>query len=567
LSPDQSELETRLDDLTRRVAELERRLGAETAPAVRRAAAQAAPAAAPPRVETLPLIGRTLLVLAGAFLLRAITEAGAVPRPAGTLLGVVYALAWLVLAYRAARRGARTSATFHGMAMAAIAFPLLWEAAGKFHLLSPAAGGAALAALSAVGLGLAAKERLRRVAWVITIAAVATAGALAVPTRALVLFAGFVVLLGLVTLWLGYLRGWSGLGWFVAVSADLGVSLLTMMVLIGKAGEVRQILTASSLVELQLALLLIYCGSLGVRTLVHRAEVTGPEIAQGAASLVIGLGGAVAVTGSAKLSPLPLGVVNVVLAVVCYAVAFAFIARRSGARRNFIFYTTLALVFTLVALHSLPAGALAPLILCLLALVGAWLGTTRQRATLTLHGAVYVVGAAITSGLLASSAKAMIGPDPPATSALGLVPLAALAVAAACVWCPVALHGRTWGSFSRVPKLIVLLLFAVGLDGVLVILLAALMPAAETWPDRPAYVAAARTGALALTALGLAWAGRFPRFVEARWLVYPWLVAGGVKLLLEDVSAGRAAALVLSFALYGGALIAGPRLLRRAAAS
>ena len=57
--------------------------------------------------------------------------------------------------------------------------------------------------------------------------------------------------------------------------------------------------------------------------------------------------------------------------------------------------------------------------------------------------------------------------------------------------------------------------------------------------------------------------GGFPRFVEARWLVYPVLLVGAVKLLLEDVPAGRAATLVLSFALYGAALIVAPKLAKR----
>jgi hypothetical protein len=46
-------------------------------------------------------------------------------------------------------------------------------------------------------------------------------------------------------------------------------------------------------------------------------------------------------------------------------------------------------------------------------------------------------------------------------------------------------------------------------------------------------------------------------------LVYPILIAGGLKLLLEDIRAGRALTLFISFALYGGALILSPHLARR----
>jgi hypothetical protein len=55
---------------------------------------------------------------------------------------------------------------------------------------------------------------------------------------------------------------------------------------------------------------------------------------------------------------------------------------------------------------------------------------------------------------------------------------------------------------------------------------------------------------------------RLERFREASWLVYPLLVAGGIKLLVEDFPQGRAATLFLGLALYGGALIVAPRAAR-----
>ena len=43
----------------------------------------------------LTLAGRTLMVLGGAYLLRAITESGRLPASAGVVIGLGYALAWL----------------------------------------------------------------------------------------------------------------------------------------------------------------------------------------------------------------------------------------------------------------------------------------------------------------------------------------------------------------------------------------------------------------------------------------------------------------------------------------
>ena len=76
-------------------------------------------------------------------------------------------------------------------------------------------------------------------------------------------------------------------------------------------------------------------------------------------------------------------------------------------------------------------------------------------------------------------------------------------------------------------------------------------------------LATLRTAVLALAALALALLGRSNRWAEAAWLVDPVLAAGGIKLRLEDVRAGQALTLFISFALYGGALILSPRLAKR----
>ncbi|MDX1504016.1 MAG: hypothetical protein R3325_16780, partial [Thermoanaerobaculia bacterium] len=78
-----------------------------------------------------------------------------------------------------------------------------------------------------------------------------------------------------------------------------------------------------------------------------------------------------------------------------------------------------------------------------------------------------------------------------------------------------------------------------------------------------AALASLRTAVLACAAVALAGLSRRPRLGEAVWLVYPALLAGGLHLLLEDLRAGRPLTLVVSFALYGAALILSPRLVRR----
>src|SRR5580765_1248525 len=60
------------------------------------------------RFQQLPaLVGRTLVVLGGAYLLRALTETHVLPASAGVGLGLLYGAPWLLLASRSAARGAQ----------------------------------------------------------------------------------------------------------------------------------------------------------------------------------------------------------------------------------------------------------------------------------------------------------------------------------------------------------------------------------------------------------------------------------------------------------------------------
>jgi uncharacterized membrane protein len=59
----------------------------------------------------LALVGRTLIVLGGAFLLRAITESGVVSPSVGVSLGLAYAVTWLLARIRPRCRGRARSTT------------------------------------------------------------------------------------------------------------------------------------------------------------------------------------------------------------------------------------------------------------------------------------------------------------------------------------------------------------------------------------------------------------------------------------------------------------------------
>jgi hypothetical protein len=565
--------EAEIARLAHRLAEVERRLGALEAagghaPAV--ASEIPSPAAIEPAKPdaqdgfSLPLAGRTLVVLAGAFALRAITETGVFPQVIGMALGLAYAILWIVLLDRAAGAGKRTSATLHGVAAAIIGFPLLWEATAGFKILTPAAGAAALTAFTAIALFVAHRRSLRRLAWVFTVGAVAAAIALTVATKALVLFSVFLLLLGVVTLWLGYIHRWRGPGWFAAAAVDGIVLLLALMVRVGDPERLAQILPPVFLVGIQLALVVLYIGSFGLRTLTRGRDLRSAEIAQGVVALLVGLGGAAVITHLSGLSGVGFGLVSLLLAAGCYGVSFAVMDRNLGSRVNFIFYTSLALTFTVVAVSELLEDLPRALAFSAIAVISSWLGSHRLRATLSLHGAVYVTAAAVFSGLAVGSIGALVGPSERIAGWITISGVAALLASAICAWLPVASHGRTWGRLSGGPKLVMLIVLAVGVGGVLISLLAPLVARDADAAIEPGQLASLRTCVLALSAILLAWIGRSSRFREAAWLVYPLLVAGGLKLLLEDMRAGRAVTLFVSLAFYGGALIIAPRIARRA---
>ena len=125
------------------------------------------PHARPDAIAWLTLAGRTLMVLGGAYLLRAITESGRLPASAGVVIGLGFALVWLGAADRAGVHGDRKlSGGFHGLTAVLIGMPLLLEASTRFRFLSPEVGAVALTVLTLLTLSVAWHGRLQSVAGV-----------------------------------------------------------------------------------------------------------------------------------------------------------------------------------------------------------------------------------------------------------------------------------------------------------------------------------------------------------------------------------------------------------------
>ncbi|HTP24102.1 MAG TPA: hypothetical protein VMK12_00380 [Anaeromyxobacteraceae bacterium] len=561
------DLESRLAAMAEALRQIEGRVGALERVAQRGTTAER-PAAVPGPAQAeeadvdaavgklLPLGGRTLLVLAGAFVLRALTDLGTIPVPIGVGLGLAYAGTWILMAERAGRARALLSSGFHGVAAVAIGFPLLFEAASKFHLLSPVLAAALLAMLTAVALGIASARRLQALAWVVGLGGTITALALmAVAGGHLTPGALYLVLLGVATLWLGYVRDWVYLRWPIAIVADL----VAVLVAVSSTGP-GAVEGPGAAFLVQAALLGLYLGSIATRTLFLQRKVVPFELVQTAAALAVGLGGAVFVAARSGIGWGGFGVVSVLFGVATYAVAFAFVERRQKIRTNFYFYSSVAIVFVLAGTGLVLSPRALPLAWAVLGVAAAWLARRRASSTLSLHAVAYAIGAALAAGLGSGSIEAaFVGSNPSWVPSWSSVLVVLGMVAAA--WLTASVPRESL--IERIPRFALIAVLAASAAGLII---GELVPFLGTTSANTAgAVATIRTGVLVAGAILLARLGCLEAWREARWLVYPVLAITGLKILVEDLPRSKPATLFLTFAFYGAALILVPRMRPRAA--
>jgi hypothetical protein len=499
---DSSELERELRDLARRVAEIEQHLslGGAAQPRLETPGPVSAPAT-PTFSDFLPALGRALLGLAGAYLLRALTESSTLPVRAGVLVGILYAIFWLVWAARTPA-DRRVEAALHSLTAVLVLAPLLWEATLRFQAVPPFAAGLVLLFFTVFGLAVSWRKNLLIVATIATLAGLATTAALLVATRDVLPFTFVFLAIAAAVEGSACLDHWLSERWLAAIAANLSVLLATWLVTNGRGlPEGYAPIPHAWLGAAQVALLAIYLISTIVRTLLRRFTFTFFETAQCALAFAISVGGGL------RLSP-AMPVVAVVCGGACYAVAFAM--RLRG--RNFYTYSTFAILLVLAGSRMLLSAPAAVVLCAVLAIGCAWSG----RLTLGFHGAVY---------LLIGLAQAF-------TSGLPMVLAGGTLVAAICFWPAV----RSKNTVLRTT-------------------MAAILAALTTTLIASVLPPPLRTDVLPLAALLLARL-RFPQ------LAYPAMAAGAYRLLMIDLSADQKPALFLALLIYGAALILLPRLRR-----
>jgi hypothetical protein len=307
-----------------------------------------------------------------------------------------------------------------------------------------------------------------------------------------------------------------------------------------------------------------YLISIAARTLWRSRDVVPFEVVQTVALLLVAFGGAVYVMGSTGAGATPLGLASLVFGAGSYGVSFAFSNGRDGRWKNFVFYTSLAVVFTIAGVGLTVGAEGQAAAWAVLAVVAAYLGYRFHAIAIGSHAAIYLVAASVSSALLGEVVDAFTASADHAWAGLRLTAWAVLAATGACVAIPSAAHGGPFGRYLRIPKVLVVLMLLSGVGGTIITYVVPLLSGQPGGAGDPAAVTATvRTVVCGTAALLLAFLGGRGLFPEGRWLTYAVLIVGGLKLLVEDFPQGRPATLVLSLAVYGAALIVAPRWVRR----
>jgi hypothetical protein len=551
------ELEARVGRLEESIRQLAGRLAdSEMAPEAREAGADLAPPLSGAGVSpassifwsVLAQVAWTILALAGAFLVRAVTDRGAVRTGAGVTFGLVYAFAIVLLGERAAHRGRRLPAAFLGSTGLLVADAIVAETATRFGFFSVVGALAVLAAFTAAGFIVARRHELPVLAWAASLGAIAAALPVAAAGHAPAACGLLLLLVATASYWLSDGRpAWRLLPWPAALGADMASLWATSAVMPPPDAGYESGMPVAVALALGLPVLMI--GSALVRTERRPRTLGAFEIVQTALALLVGFAGAVRLLQAAGGAGALAGIA-VVAGGGIYALSFL---RRSepAERAPRLYASWLGFALLLAGSALLFSGTALAILWSLAGVAGVAAARRLQSPLLALQGTVFAIGATLASGLVSRSMEAFIAAS---GSLRPLQPAALLSLAGITVCALLLLQRAPVGSSPA--TFAAALVSAAGIGAVAIQELRPLLTGS------PASLAALRTGVLAVSAFGLAWTARRTSRRELRLLASLALVAGGAKLLLEDVPQGSPETLFAAFVFYGAGLLLVPRLLR-----
>jgi hypothetical protein len=557
LPDDIERLTTRLEMLERRVYTLEHPSDAPGTFPVPGSSSAQAPQASATRPHSLaggmfPVLGRAMLGMAGAYLLRAVAESSSLPKLEVAALAFAYAIMWLVWAARVPA-GEWFASTTYACTSALILAPMLWELTLRFKVLPAAATAAALAAFVCAASALAWKRNLTPVFWVSNVTAVAVALTLSIATHQMIPFIGALLLMALIGEYAACRNRELRVRTLVALAADLGVWALIYIYSSPQSARLDYPIAGNAaLLAPALALFLVYGVSVTFRTAVNKKTITVFEAVQtmiafllAASSLVcFGPHGGAIVLGASCLA----------LSAATYAIAFVLFSRVMD-RRNFLVFSTWSAALYLAGCWLCLPPLWMALCLGMGAIVATVLGARRSRTVLELHGLAFLLAAATVSGLLRYILEALAGTLP------GRLDWGVPFVSACAALCYAAGIFSREASWKQQLLQLVFASLAVGAGAALLVQgmmwLAALRVSLGLH-----HLAFIRTLTICAAALALAFSGSEWRHKELTRIGYAALAVVAVKLLFEDLRLGHLEFIAASIFLFAVTLIAVPRVAR-----
>lgn len=546
-------LSSRVDELERRVYVLEHPTeNAAPVPEALHATAAALTAdenLAEEASGVFSVLGRGLLGIAGAYVLRAVAETGYLPKPVIAGVAVMYAMAWLVWAAWSQSATKLVRIIYAGTS-AVILAPMLWELTLHFKTFSPSADAAILGAYMAVAAVLRWKRDVALVAWIVQGAAAVIALALGIATHVLLPFIAALLLLVALCEYSAIRRRGEGIRPLVALVTD--VAILALIFIYSGPPNARvgfPDLQAVSLIAPAWLLWVTNGISLTVKAVILQRPISVFEAIQAMVSFALAV--SVVLYFAPSSGVVVLGLVCLLLAIGCYVAVFGRFQYTDGRNRHVFGSWSAGLALAGVAWCMPPTAAAACLGMGALAAIV--FGVRKQCAMLELHGLVFLVAAAVISrspqyafGELAGSA----------TERPGLILFAASVCAILFYAASRERMGEEWQ--QQILHLVPALLAAFALSALVVQGLLGM--AAAVMRIEVHHVALIRTLTLCAVAVAFALGGSRWGRLEMKRIAYATLTFVAAKLLFEDLRHGRMEFIAGSIFLFALTLIAVPRL-------
>jgi hypothetical protein len=509
-----------------------------------------------PPVETpsgaVPILGKAVLGVAGAYLLRAIAESSTVPKLPVLFIAIAYACFWMVWAVRI-HAASRFASTTYAVTSALILSPLLWESTVRFQVLSPAIAAAVTVAFVVLTIALAWRKDLQLIQWVATLASVIAALALIIETHELVPLTAALLAVALVTEAAACLEHSLTLRAVPALAADFAVWLLVFILAADSIPEGYSPASGATIAALCFLLLAIYGASIGVRSFALRHPITIFEIGQAVVAFALASYGVLRATHGSIAQPL--GAVFMLLAAACYWGSLFRFSEDNQVRNRRVSATWAAALLLAGSFLLFPANLQIPF-LCAAAGAATLVYTRTRKLSLGMHASFYLAAATIASTLPAYAADAL------AKSVPGIPEWRVWIVALTAALC-YGVGASTEQDQGNRRLLWVTPAALVGFTGAALAIAAIVGLSSRHLELAASSLSVIRTVVICAVALTLGLLGSFQKRIELVWLAYAAVALGTLKLLVEDLRFGNAASLVVSLVFYGLILILLPRVTKR----